>query len=502
MKTLWKIILRKGSKMEVSEESNDENTREKDYVVKSMGSFGVYQAVVCIVAGVARFIPIWNLLSIIFITPTTEFICKEFKNNVTKEVDHSICYEDCVEYEYDEMVFKRSVVSSYGLVCEKAWMNNFINTVMILGVLIGSLLYGWVSDRHGRRNAFRLSTFFSINFMFVILFSPNIWTFTVFRAIIGTTSGGILVISIVYIMEVIGSKYRESAVCWIISSDSIAAALLSVFAYYTTTWDIFLFYCEIASIFIFALVLGLPETPQWLVTNAKTDKAIQIVASAAKWNKLETIDIKENIKKYVEEFNIEEKKMETNYIHLFRNRDLTFKTICIFLLFTQAGIASCGLNDYVQFVEPDIYMSLVIHGLMQVLISILAVVSNNISTRKTLIVILLFTTSLSMASATILPEDYWITAICSTIGWSATIILLAVLFMYTVELYPTSLRNMAVGLGTSGLLLGALVTSSIAGVTPPWVAPFISTALSSLAAFFCVFLPETKGYVLKNTVDW
>ncbi|XP_049869848.1 solute carrier family 22 member 16-like isoform X2 [Pectinophora gossypiella] len=366
MKTLWKIILRKGSKMEVSEESNDENTREKDYVVKSMGSFGVYQAVVCIVAGVARFIPIWNLLSIIFITPTTEFICKEFKNNVTKEVDHSICYEDCVEYEYDEMVFKRSVVSSYGLVCEKAWMNNFINTVMILGVLIGSLLYGWVSDR----------------------------------------------------------------------------------------------------------------------------------------NKLETIDIKENIKKYVEEFNIEEKKMETNYIHLFRNRDLTFKTICIFLLFTQAGIASCGLNDYVQFVEPDIYMSLVIHGLMQVLISILAVVSNNISTRKTLIVILLFTTSLSMASATILPEDYWITAICSTIGWSATIILLAVLFMYTVELYPTSLRNMAVGLGTSGLLLGALVTSSIAGVTPPWVAPFISTALSSLAAFFCVFLPETKGYVLKNTVDW
>lgn len=132
---------------------SDKEAKEKfadDYVVKSMGSIGRWQIIVCIVVASSRLIASWNMLAILFLTPTTEFKCIKFRDNYneTTNVELSKCYENCEEYEYYQDVFESTLISEFGLICERAWMASFTQTVMMLGLVCGISIFGWISDRY------------------------------------------------------------------------------------------------------------------------------------------------------------------------------------------------------------------------------------------------------------------------------------------------------------------------------------------------------------------
>lgn len=120
---------------------------EDDYVVKSVGAFGVWQAKVCTIAALVRSAAIWNMLSIIFLTPTTEFVCIEFEDNATTKIENSTCYNNCVEYKFYEDVLEKTLISEFGLICEDAWKASFSQSMLMFGFLVGVSLFGWVSDR-------------------------------------------------------------------------------------------------------------------------------------------------------------------------------------------------------------------------------------------------------------------------------------------------------------------------------------------------------------------
>lgn len=128
-------------------EKEIKNNFEDDYVVKSMGAFGWWQARVCITMSLSRLIAMWNILSILFLTSTTEFVCKKFKDNSTFLVENSTCYEDCVEYDFTQNIKEKSLISNFGLICDRAWMASFTQTVLMFGLVVGISTFGWISDR-------------------------------------------------------------------------------------------------------------------------------------------------------------------------------------------------------------------------------------------------------------------------------------------------------------------------------------------------------------------
>ena len=96
--------------------------------------------------------------------------------NATKRFEKSIplgvlSSEQCSEKDliYDRSVMKTTLIEDYGLVCEKAGLRskeihisyNFLamqhdphrtiyNSIYMLGMLFGSYIFGWISDRFGR----------------------------------------------------------------------------------------------------------------------------------------------------------------------------------------------------------------------------------------------------------------------------------------------------------------------------------------------------------------
>ncbi|KAJ2952347.1 hypothetical protein O0L34_g4632 [Tuta absoluta] len=484
---------------EDSENQNEEEI-EEDYVAKCMGSFGLYQTIVCTIAGLSRFTAMWNIQSLIFITPQTDFKCKQFRENVSVAVKNSTCYDDCLKYEFFNSVFENTLISRFGLICDKAWMTTFAQTVLILGVIVGSWLFGWISDRQGRRVSLRLATFLNIIFMFNACFSLNYWIFTCLRFLVGVTSGGIFVISTVYVLEVVGSDDRESAVCWALIPDGIGEAFIAIFAYYSSTWDVFLLeYCAVSAI-IFLLVLVLPETPRWYVAHGKIDRAIEVFTRAAIWNDLITHHIDDNIKTYVEKFKLPPERPMTHHMHLFDDKDTAKKTICTTLIFIQAGIWFYGINEYINLLLPNVYLTVIILGLVQVPASLLSIYLNKVFGRRILLIIVSFVNFFAMALLSFLPKGHVIAIITAAVSLITIIVAFAVTYIYMAELYPTPLRSTALGVADSGAKIGAAVAPLVITLSPVWVPAMILAVLPLVGIAVCIFLPETKGRHLKDTM--
>ncbi|CAH2070805.1 unnamed protein product, partial [Iphiclides podalirius] len=248
MKDVFSRVLR----VSPTKKEDNRSVESQDYVADAIGTFGPWQAAVCTATVLTRFIVMWNMTSIFFLTPETVFKCVEFKKSPVEEVANSTCYDSCLKYAYSNQGLNTTLISDYGLICEWQWLASFAQSIMMFGILIGTMLFGWISD-------------------------------SCFRFITGMATGGALTIPVVYVMEIIDKDHREAASCYLVQPDGLAQASLAVFALLSPTWNIYILGYSVAAIIILILVLFVPESPRWLISHGRIDEAIDVMTKAAKW---------------------------------------------------------------------------------------------------------------------------------------------------------------------------------------------------------------------------
>lgn len=87
-------------------------------------------------------IPIfWHVLSLIFLSPPMDFNCLQEGGNSSKNV----C--PCDKPLWDRSVFTETMQTKFGLYCESIWLISFSQSMMYIGLLVGALLFGILSDR-------------------------------------------------------------------------------------------------------------------------------------------------------------------------------------------------------------------------------------------------------------------------------------------------------------------------------------------------------------------
>lgn len=125
----------------------DDNIEKKDDpFTKLVGHLGRWQLTIFVPIIFVKFSSGWVQLMILFLTPSTNFWCVEFSTNRSIG-ENSTCYNDCTRYEYDRSVFNNTIVSEWDLICERRWLASFTQMVLQFGILVGSILYGFLSDR-------------------------------------------------------------------------------------------------------------------------------------------------------------------------------------------------------------------------------------------------------------------------------------------------------------------------------------------------------------------
>jgi hypothetical protein len=124
------------------------NEKDKGDVFSSLvGQFGRWQFIVFSSVFLVKLSSGWVQMAILFLTPPATFWCADMGNVTDVNVVNATCYASCLRYEYNTGLFDNTIVSEWDLVCERKWLASFTQMMLQLGILIGSIIFGFLSDR-------------------------------------------------------------------------------------------------------------------------------------------------------------------------------------------------------------------------------------------------------------------------------------------------------------------------------------------------------------------
>lgn len=83
----------------------------------------------------------WHVLNLIFLTPPIDYHCHGKIDNSSKNV----C--PCDDPVWDRSVFKETMQSKFGILCDSNWLISFSQSIHYVGMLLGAFLLGLLSDK-------------------------------------------------------------------------------------------------------------------------------------------------------------------------------------------------------------------------------------------------------------------------------------------------------------------------------------------------------------------
>lgn len=161
-----------------------------------------------------------------------------------------------------------------------------MGTAYILGAVLGAIVFGWLTDRWGRKRLFFVTLFVYAAATLGSAFAWDYWSFAVLRFLTGAGIGGEYAAINSAIQELIPARYRGRTDLAINGSFWVGAAMGALgavvllapgFAGPDMGWRLaFLIGGALAFLIIF-LRGFLPESPRWLMIHGRIDEAEAIV---------------------------------------------------------------------------------------------------------------------------------------------------------------------------------------------------------------------------------
>lgn len=162
-----------------------------------------------------------------------------------------------------------------------------IGSAYIAGAVLGAILFGWLTDRLGRRKLFFLTLFIYISATIATAFAWNVWSFALFRFLTGAGIGGEYTAINSAIQEFIPARVRGwtdlaiNGTFWIGAGLGAAGSILlldpELFAP-DLGWRLCFAIGGALGLFILLMRFWIPESPRWLMTHGRTTEALEVVA--------------------------------------------------------------------------------------------------------------------------------------------------------------------------------------------------------------------------------
>jgi MFS family permease len=162
----------------------------------------------------------------------------------------------------------------------------WLGTIYLIGQVIGSIVFGRLSDRLGRKRLFILTLGIYLVGSGIAGFAPAFWFLAIFRFVAGAGIGGEYAAINSAIDELIPARYR-GRIDIAINGTYWGGAALGAFANIfllnhdlfpeNIGWRIGFFIGPVLGLFIIFLRRTIPESPRWLMTHGRAKEAEQTV---------------------------------------------------------------------------------------------------------------------------------------------------------------------------------------------------------------------------------
>ncbi|CAK6958488.1 solute carrier family 22 member 7-like isoform X1 [Scomber scombrus] len=405
---------------------------------------------------------------------------------------------------YDNSTFKSTLATEWDLVCEKRRVNRATATIFFMGVMLGAAVFGYISDRFGRKNGLLVSYVTTTLFGLASAFSYNFPMFAVMRFFTGFGISGISIITIVLCIEWVDIKHR-TAVGVLMSMDwSVSTALLPIVAYFVNDWR-YLTATATSPLFLAMICWRwLPESARWLISNGKVNTAHFYLSNCAKVNGREQFmaDIKPEVLSKV--IVVQTQNRKYSCVDLVRTPRMRTRSLLIGTVWFGVACTYYGISLNVTGFGVNIYLTQFIYGAIEIPAKAFILYSLNRIGRRLSQTGTLVLTGLCIICSMLIPEANGVfrTAV-GALGKMFAEAAFTTVFLYTTELYPTVLRQNGLGYCSFMARIGVSVSPLIMLAEEVWV-PFPHTVFSLVAfsaALSAYFLPETQNVRLPETIE-
>ncbi|KAK0139508.1 Solute carrier family 22 member 7 [Merluccius polli] len=261
---------------------------------------------------------------------------------------------------YDTSTFRTTIVTEWDLVCSRKGLDKATATMFFIGVMCGAPLYGFLSDRFGRRKMLLVSYLSTITLAMTSAFSTSYLMFVIMRYFTGVAIAGISIISIVLNVEWCGVEHRTFAGVIASIDWTLGNMLLCGIAYFVNEWRVLMVVATSPLILAVITWWWIPESARWLVANGRAEEAHSYILKCAKINNRYKCVADVTPKTLLDSATCESEIKKYTFLDLVRTPNMRKLAICSGIVwygvaFTYYGISlnvtGFGLNPYLtQFV--------------------------------------------------------------------------------------------------------------------------------------------------------
>ncbi|XP_037956039.1 organic cation transporter protein-like [Teleopsis dalmanni] len=471
---------------------------ELDPITSPMGDMGLSQILLCLAIFLSKFPSGWIQVSHIFLCFPMNPKCTS-PSNVT-----DICDDACEKYEFDRSIFEENVISEFDLVCKRAPLASLSQTITMGGTMTGSILFGVLADKYGRRPAFLTGCMLLMIFSALVSFSPWFWAYCLFRYIAATANGGVMMTSFVIIMEIIGKSKREIVAMLYHIPFNMGHVALPALAYFFRNWRVFNMSYSVEHFLYVIYCCIVPESPRWLFARGETEKSANIISKFAKMNGKPTDTIKSDLDSaYVHHKGTQGAK-KANILDLFKTPNMRMKILAMGFEWFVVCMAYYGISQYVTHLSGDVFLNVAFSASLGVPGTLLCIPLTKYLGRKPTLILSTLLTAISLLLMSLLPKlSDKIQVIFVIIGFFGATVTFPTVYIYGGELCPTVVRSSGIGfcsmLGRAGSMLAPFVVDlAKIHMRLPGI---VFGCMSLLATLTCVLIPETKNTNLPETLE-
>ncbi|XP_066300935.1 organic cation transporter protein-like isoform X1 [Branchiostoma lanceolatum] len=410
-------------------------------------------------------------------------------------------------YWYDRSQYHSSIFTEFDLVCDSNELNQFAQSMFMVGVLLGAVGSGQLSDMIGRKKTMFIGIFLQLISGVAVAFSPSYALFVVFRALVGVSTSAVFLPAFVIGTELVAPSMRTWAATLIEVFFATGFMLLALLAYCVRDWRTLQLVITLPNaVFIFAYPL-IVESPRWLLSKGRDEEVAAIMRRAAKVNGVTLPDEVFTTKKV----HIETPKDERTYtvVDLVRTPNMAKKSLLVFINWLVITLVYYGLSLNTSNLGGDDYLNFFIGGVVEIPAYISSIyVVDTFGRPKThagyMMIGAVGCIICPFLTAPYLPERLNPLSITlAMVGKFGITAGFNIIYLWTAELYPTMVRNMGVGVSSMFARVGGIISPYVELSKSVWgpLPYIIFGALSFLAALAALLLPETLGAKLPVTLE-